>query len=200
MRAPKTDTEMRKEQITQAALDLIAAKGIGALSIAAIAERVGFVPSAVYRHFKAKDDVIDAVLELLKTRLVANAVAVRQETPEALDRLKALLMRHVRMLDENRAFPHVVFSDVIYTGGPERKAKVASVFSSYLGQIQEIVRDGQGAGTIRTDITPKTVSAMFMGLILPGAVLLNVSGGCFDVLDHAENCWPAFERGIRAES
>jgi len=59
MRAQKTETEVRQEQIIEAALELIGAEGVGALNIAGIAEQVGIVPSALYRHFKSKDVVLD---------------------------------------------------------------------------------------------------------------------------------------------
>jgi len=63
MRAQKTETGARQGQIIEAALELIDAEGVSALSIVGIAERVGIVPSALYRHFKSKEDVLDAVLE-----------------------------------------------------------------------------------------------------------------------------------------
>ena len=198
MRAQKTETESRQEQIIEAALELIGAEGVCALNIAGIAERVGIVPSALYRHFKSKDDVLDAVLELLRTRLLANVTDVRKETPAALPRLKSLLMRQARMLSENRAIPHVVFSDGIYTGHPERKVKVAEIITSYLGKIQKIVEEGIQDGSIRRDVVPTTASVMFLGMILPAAVLWNVSEGCFDMIAHAENAWPAFVRCIAA--
>ena len=196
MRAQKKETEARQEQIIEAALELIGTQGVSALSIAGIAERVGIVPSALYRHFKSKDDVLDAVLELIRTRLLANVTQVREDTPEALPRLKSLLMRHVRMLSENRAIPHVVFSDGIYSGHPERKAKVASIIITYLVNIQKIVEEGIQDGSIRQDVIPRTASVMFLGMILPAAVLWNVSEGDFDMIAHAENAWPDFVRCI----
>jgi AcrR family transcriptional regulator len=200
MRAPKKETEMRREQIVQAALELIGSRGINALSIVAIAERVGIVPSALYRHYKSKDDVLDGVLALLEKRLLSNVRAVRRETPDAPGRLRLLLMKHAQMLIENRAIPHVVFSDGIYTGHPERKARVAQVLTSYMGQIEKIVAEGIVAGAIRADISSTTAAVMFMGMILPAAVLWNVSEGGFDVIAHARNAWSAFLRCIAAES
>lgn len=198
MRARKIETELRQEQIIEAALELIGSEGVYALSIAGIAERVGIVPSALYRHFKSKDDVLDAVLDLIKRRLLANVTQVREETPEALHRLRSLLMRHARMLSENRAIPHVVFSDGVYTGHPERKAKVAEIITSYLGRIQKIIDEGKEEGTIREDVVPTTAAVTFLGMVLPAAVLWNVSEGEFDMLAHAENAWPAFVRYIAA--
>lgn len=200
MRAQKTETDIRQEQIVAAALELIGADGVSALSIAGIAERVGIVPSALYRHFKSKDDVLDAVLDLLKRRLLDNVTQARKQTPDALPRLKSLLMRHARMLSENRAIPYVVFSDGIYAGHPERKAKVAEILMAYIGRIQEIITQGITDSSIREDVVPMTAAVMFLGIILPGAVLWNISEGSFDMIAHVESAWPAFIRYIAANN
>ena len=196
MRAPKIRTDIRQKQIAQAALDLIAEQGLHAVSIAAIAERVGIVPSAVYRHYKGKDDVLDAVLNLLRDRLLGNVASARKETGDALGRLQSLFMRHVRMLAENRAIPHVVFSEGIYSGHPERKRTVRGIMTRYLGKIAKIVREGQRAGSIRPGIRPKTVSVMFLGMILPAAVARSVTDGRYDITEHARTAWPLFEGQI----
>jgi hypothetical protein len=69
-----------------------------------------------------------------------------------------------------------------------------------MGQIEKIVAEGIVAGAIRADISSTTAAVMFMGMILPAAVLWNVSEGGFDVIAHARNAWPAFLRCIAAES
>lgn len=199
MRARKTESEFRQQQIVRAALELISAEGVSALNIAGIAERVGIVPSALYRHFKSKDEVLDAVLDSIERRLADNVSRVGEETKGALPRLHSLLLRHARMLSENRAIPQVVFSDGVYTGRPERKAKVAGIILNYLKKIEEIVRDGQGEGGIREDLDPATASLMFLGLILPAAVLGSVTEGRFDTIAHAEQAWPVFVRSIATQ-
>jgi len=63
--AEKLDTKTRQDQIAEAALEMLGTHGVGELSMADIARRVGLVPSAIYRHFRGKDEVLDAVLELI---------------------------------------------------------------------------------------------------------------------------------------
>jgi AcrR family transcriptional regulator len=198
MRALKTDTEIRQRQITAAALDLIAAEGVSSLSIAAIAERVGIVPSAFYRHYKSKDDVLDAILDQLRIALLGNAAAVRQESENAPERLRRLMQRHVSLLAENHVIPQIVFSDSFYAGHPERKKKVRGIVSDYLGEVQKIVVEGQEDGTLLAEASAETVSVMFLGLVLPTAVIRNVSGGRFDVARYVDTAWPLFQRGISA--
>lgn len=196
MRARKTETGIRKEQIIEAALELIGAEGVYALSISGIARRVGIVPSAFYRHFNSKEDVLASLLEAVKNRLLENVDQVRKETPDAVERLRLLMMRHVHMLSKNRAVPYIVFSDGIYTGDPSLKAKVVHIITTYLGEVQKIIEEGIKNDTIQADVAPDTAAVMFLGVILPSAVLWNLTGGDFDMITHVENAWPVFARSI----
>ncbi|MBM9604187.1 TetR/AcrR family transcriptional regulator [Desulfopila inferna] len=200
MRAQKTETELRKEQIIEAALGLISTEGVSGLSIVGIAGQVGIVPSALYRHFKGKDEVLDGVVEFIKRRLLINVTEVRSEVSAAPQRLRYILMRHARLLAENRAIPHVVFSDGFYTGNPRRKARVGEIIMAYLDKIEEIIEEGRQEGTIRKDIVPGTTSLLFLGMIMPAAVLGKVCGEGFDMIAHAENSWPLFERCIAVDA
>lgn len=142
--------------------------------------------------------MLDAILDLLNKRLLGNVEHVRKESPKSMKRLRLLMTRHARMLNENRAIPHVVFSDGIYTGNSERKARVAQIITTYLDRIQKIILEGQQEGEVRKDVDTQTTAVMFLGMILPGAVLWNVTEGRFDMINHVEKAWPAFARSIEA--
>src|ERR1039458_5267097 len=124
MGTEKLDTEVRQEQLAQAALTLITTQGLKGLSVARFARRFGLVPSAVYRHFEIKDELLDAVLELIRERLNANVVQASQDTTDALQILRRLVMAHVRLIRENEGILTVVFSDEVQNGRPERKARI----------------------------------------------------------------------------
>ena len=200
MRAAKTNTEVRQEQIAEAAMEMIAAGGLTAVSIAGIAERVGIVPSAVYRHYKGKEAVLDAVLDLLRSRMLANVEAVRTGTPDALERLRSLLVRHMTMLAATPAFTHVVFAHFSQADHPERWSGLHDTMCSYLHEVAQIVAQGQQEGAIRNDIPPRTAAVIFIGLVLPAAMLYRLSGGGFDPTTHVDAAWPVFMRGLTADS
>ena len=127
MSTEKLNTEVRQEQLAQAALSLITTQGLKGLSVARVARRVGLVPSAVYRHFEGKDELLDAALELIRERLNANVVQASQDAKDALQVLRRLVMAHVRLIRENEGILSVVFSEEVQNGRPERKARVHSI-------------------------------------------------------------------------
>src|SRR6478752_7001251 len=55
-RGPKR--EMSVERIVEAAVELADAEGLGAVSMAAVAARLGYTPMSLYRYVSAKDDLV----------------------------------------------------------------------------------------------------------------------------------------------
>lgn len=197
MASEKLDTQVRQEQIVQATLELVAAGGLKTLSVAAVARRVGLVPSALYRHFKGKDEMLDATLELIQNRLLDNVRAVAEETDDPLERLHRLLVRHVRMIEENRGIPQIIFSQDFYAGHPERRSRVYRGIRRYLAEVARILRDGQDSGQILREVDPEAAAVMFLGLVQPAAILWHLSDGDFDVTRQAERTWSLFLRAIQ---
>ena len=197
MAAEKLDTLVRREQIIQAALSLIGSYGLRRLSVASLARRVGLVPSALYRHFKGKDDIIEAVLQHIRDSLQENVRSARAETTDPLERLRRLLMRHLAMVRDNAALPRIVFSEDVYAGRPARRARMFAAIRTYLDDVAAIVQQGQTDGQVRPDVDPQTVAALFLGLIQPGAILWHMSDGAFDVTRHAERGWRLLSDTLR---
>lgn len=194
----KVETVVRQEQIANAALAIIAQQGLQRMNVASVARRVGLVPSAIYRHYRGKDEVLDAVLELVRDRLLDNVRAVTTETSDAIERLRCLLRLHVSLLTQQPGILRVVFSEDVYAGTPARRARVFRTVKAYLKGVEDIVRQGQAAKTIKPDLDAPTIALMFLGLIQPAAILSHMSDGEVDVARHAEEAWNVFAGSIRA--
>lgn len=197
MAARKRGTAVRQTEIARAALDLVGSRGMAGLRMAALARRVGIVPSGIYRHYRGKDQVIDAILDYIRARFAENVRAAAQAGRDPLARLHALLSGHARLLRESEALPVVVFSAEVYTGNPRRRARLLAILEFYLGEIAALVRQGQEEGSIRRDLEPAAAAALVIGLVQPPAILRHLSGGRYDVLAGAEAAWPMFCRAVQ---
>jgi AcrR family transcriptional regulator len=198
MAEERLDTLIRREQIAEAALGLVASQGLRQLSVAAVARRVGLVPSGIYRHFKNKDEILDAVLDRVEKRLLANVQASRDAHADALECLRDVLMRHIRFLREGKVIsvPRMIFSEDGHGDNPERKRRVLCVLGEYTGQVAEIVRLGQSQGSIRPELDVQTVAMMLFGIIVPAGILWHLTEGGFDVTQHAQRAWKLFAAAV----
>ncbi len=195
----KLDGSVRRQQIAEAALTLVANRGLNRLSVAAVARRVGLVPSGIYRHFKSKEEILLAVLDRMEARLVENVRAACEESPDPMERLHGLLTRHIRMIREGRAIPRIIFSDEAHDGQPLRKARVRKMLENCLGDIGAMIRQGQQEGRIRAEVDPGTAALLFLGIVVPAGIAWHLTDGDFDVTRHAKRAWEMYRRAIDAE-
>lgn len=61
----------RKEEIIIATLELAVEKGLGAVSMAQIADKVGIKKASLYNHFKSKEEIMDQMYVFLRNRAKA---------------------------------------------------------------------------------------------------------------------------------
>jgi AcrR family transcriptional regulator len=195
----KLQTEIRQDQIIDAALALMADRGVRGLSMAAIARRVGFAPSAIYRHFRGKDALLDAVLERVRERMHGAIAAARADADDPVEALQRLLERHMRLLHQNRAMHRVLLADDFHVGHPERRQRLLGLFAGYLDGVADVVREGQRRGRIRRDVNARSLAVLFLGLVQPASLLWVLSDGRFDVTAQARAAWPIFEQSLRAK-
>ncbi|MBP7864801.1 MAG: TetR/AcrR family transcriptional regulator [Acidobacteria bacterium] len=196
MRAEKRKTEVRKEQIATAALRLVASQGMRALTLDRLAGLVGLVPSAIYRHFRGKDDILKAVLELVEARFAANVHEARKASPSVLEALRRLLRKHMGLVMEFQAIPRILFSEDVYSGNPERKDQLHRLVSGLLDALRAIFEEGQARGEIRADLPAGSLAVMFLGLFQPSMFLWHLSGGEFDVVRQTEQSWRVFTAAL----
>ncbi len=189
-------TGIRQDQIAEAALDIVRSHGIRALNVAAVAEKVGIVPSAVYRHFKNKGDIVGAVLQLIRTRLDAHFRDVVLLDVDAVQKLHLLLKRHIELISSHHAIPRIIFSEAVIGGMPEKRQQLFGIIQDVIANVSAIVRAGQEMDHIRRDMPPETIAVAFLGMIQPAAIIWNLSDGAFDLVQHSQRAWRLFSDAV----
>jgi len=198
--AVKKGTAIRREEIINAALTLVANQGVRSMTIDRIARLVGIVPSAVYRHFAGKSEIIAAVLTMIVGRMKHNIYEVDKENKDSLVAFRNLLMRQIKLVKEFMVIPHILFSEEVYRENPSLKAQLHDLINGFLSALGELVHKGQKQGSIRSDLDPFRVATMFLGLFQPSAFLYHLSGGTFDVVKQVDISWKLFSAAIKNDA
>jgi AcrR family transcriptional regulator len=200
MTTKRLGTEIRREQIAEAALDLVRAGGIRALSVATVAQRVGIAPSAVYRHFDNKGEIVGTVLELIQTRLNAHFQDTAALDIDPVDKLQLLLNRHIELIGSNNAIPRLIFSEEVLGGMPDKQQQLYGIIRNVIANVSAIVIEGQQTERIRRDLPAENIAVSFLGMIQPAAIIWNLSHGEFDLIVHSKNAWKLFSDAIRQQA
>lgn len=199
MSRKRLSSTLRQQQILDTTLEIIAEKGVGGVSTAEIAQRVGIVPSALYRHFESKEALIDALLDRTHMILFENVRKMTLKKSDPKEDLKSLFLLHLEFIRKNPGMPKLVFSDAAVFGSPERKEKVLSIVKNYMNKLTEIAEKGRRDGDFLQDISPEAVAFSMVSFVQYVGLISNLSDGKTDIGELAEQAWAYIERAIRTD-
>ena len=198
MSRKRLSSTLRQQQILDTTLDIIAEKGLGGVSTSEIAQRVGIVPSALYRHFESKEALIDALLDRTHMILFENVRKMTLKKSDPKEDLKSLFLLHLEFIRKNPGMPKLVFSDAAVFGSPERKEKVLSIVKNYMNKLTEIAEKGRREGDFLQDISPEAVAFSMVSFVQYVGLISNLSEGKTDIGELAEQAWSYIEMGIQS--
>jgi AcrR family transcriptional regulator len=84
-----------RQEIIDAARDILAREGYGQLSMRKVAERIEYSPTAIYLHFEDKRDLVFQVCEETFGKLVSELESLETEFKDPVARLREGLHRYV---------------------------------------------------------------------------------------------------------
>ena len=100
MDAKTQKSELTRTAIVGAALDLASAQGLEALSLKAVADRIGLSKSGVFSRVGSREALQKAVIEEYGRRFLADVFVPAMQKPKGLPRLDEIVQRWiVRMRD-----------------------------------------------------------------------------------------------------
>jgi len=140
--------------------------------------------------------VLEAALDVFRDKVYGLVGAARDEAQDPLMALELLLTRHARLIESGGAVPHIMSSMGAPEGHAARRAKTEEIFAGYVARVEELVRDGQESGQIRSDISAATAALLFAGMIQPAALRRHAEGERFDITAHAAGVWELFQRAV----
>lgn len=141
----------RKAQIVEVALRLIATRGIQGTTLHRIASEVGVTHPALYAHFANRREILLAALDEVFARILAVHQAFTQQN--ALERLRAISMHHTKVVaSASDSFVPLLFEFLVASPEEGLREELASRERVLIRDLADIVREGQGQGTIRPDV------------------------------------------------
>ena len=156
-------TEARQAELIDAALHIIATRGIAALSTRSLAEHVGITSGAIFRHFASIDALIEAVVGRVES-VMESTFPPRELPPgERLDRFvearSATVGGHVGIMQ-------LMLSEQFLLALPEGgSARLAGCAQKTREFVLRCLREGQAAGEFRTDLDAGALVVVVMGTI-----------------------------------
>lgn len=192
----RLDSPLRREQIAEAALELVVSHGLAAVTVRRVAEAVGISAAALYRHYKNKADILRAVIEEHNEMHMANLRKAKSESTTPLGALRLLYFSVMKLVERYRALPVIFLSDALWFEDPRLKQVMLEHHKDLRESIVELLLAGQQAGEIRTDLRVDELFVHYLGLIAMPALMLARDVNEVDIARQTEANWSLFVRAV----
>jgi AcrR family transcriptional regulator len=148
----------RRAELTRAAARLFAEKGYHGTSVGDLAEALGLQKGSLYTHIDSKADLLWEVAREGAEAFHAALDALPEDGP-VLDRIRAALRAHLRVVAEQLDIATVFVREWRYLEGEHREQFVAER-RRYEERIRAIFREGREVGELRTDLDDGTAALL----------------------------------------
>ncbi|WP_207263216.1 TetR/AcrR family transcriptional regulator [Desulfovibrio sp. Huiquan2017] len=192
----RLDSDVRKGQIADVALELVVSEGISGLTVKNIARQVGVTPPALYRHYAGKTEILAAVVDYITGVYTESRKRVLRKTAGPVTLLRELFFSQVRLFERYPAVPVFFYSDLLWREEPSLGALLNRHLEEFAAEVAEVIRQGQGLGRIRTDETPERLFIAFLGLFSSMGILAGRGLCRVDMAVQPEINWKIFENYI----
>src|SRR6266487_6319346 len=149
----RRDAQANRDRIVSAARAVFAAEGVQ-VPVEEIARRSGVGMGTLYRHFPAKEDLIDAVLEDAFAAFVSAAEQALAED-DAWAGFRGFFERVFTLHVENRGL-----KDIIATRAHGR-ARAEAMRTRMRPLLRRLIERAQEQGKLRTDFTAEDMPVLF---------------------------------------
>lgn len=154
-------TEVRQAELTDAALSIIATRGIAALTTRSLATHVGLSSGAIFRHFATLDALLDAVVARVEAEL--DSTYPPSDLPPR-ERLERFIEARSATVGNHAGISRLMLSEQFQLALPEGGSKrLAGCVKKTREFITTCIREGQAEGTIRNDIGAEALAVIVMG-------------------------------------
>lgn len=182
-------TEERRVEIADAALRVIAGKGIAAFTMEQLAREIGLSAGSLFRHFRSKEEILGAAVE--RTAALLSLTFPEPGLPP-LDRLQAFFYARTRLVGNTAGIAQLVFSEqFIKALDEESRKRLSEITVASQRFIVEVIAEGQASGQIRRDLSPQALARLMMGGAFAAIFLQQTQA------DSAEQLWLTLSTVLR---
>ena len=190
-------TEVRQQQIVDAAAILIFKHGSEHLTVKKIAAEVGISEAAIYRHFNSKKSILSFLLNHIEEVLLHD---ISPETvgnkPVTLDLMEKIIRNHFSMIGMQKGISFQVIAEIISLGDQTLNAQAYRAVQNYIARLKELLSDGIRADAVRHDIDLDAAATLLFALIQGLVNIWSLSEGRFKLIEKYTSLWQIYRQAV----
>jgi AcrR family transcriptional regulator len=169
MDARTQKSELTRAAIVGAALDLASAEGLEAITLQAVADRIGLSKSGVFSRVGSREALQKAVVEEYGRRFIGDVFVPAMQLPKGLPRLDAIVQRWIARTRDVDAKSGCIFAAGAFEfddrEGPLRNLLHSEV-TRWRAALRRTVLQAIDEGHLKRDTEPEQLVAEISSLVL----------------------------------
>ncbi len=197
MAQKRESTEIRQQQIIDAAAVLIFKHGSEHLTVKRIAAQVGISEAAIYRHFPSKKSILSFLLSHIEDALLEDlSPKGLADQPISLEIIEKTIRNHFTRIDMRNGISFQVIAEIISLGDSSLNKQASSTIRSYINRLKVLLADGVRDGAVRPDIDLDASATLLFTLIQGLVNIWSLSPGSFKLVDRYASLWQVYREAI----
>jgi TetR/AcrR family transcriptional regulator, fatty acid metabolism regulator protein len=174
---------IKRESIIQAATEVFGKKGFQAASIVEIAQRAGVAEGSIYQYFKNKEDLFFSI-PIEKTKEFRTELELHLEgISGAFNKIRKFVWYFLRFFKVNPEYGRILMLEMRVSKGFV-KTDTYDFLKQSVGQVLEIIAEGQKEGVIRKDTDVYILRHLVLGILEHMVSRWLLKGEKYDILEH----------------
>ena len=188
-----------KFKLAHALKTLLEEKSFSAITTAEISRTAGVNEALIYRHFKDKRGVLHHILRSYILEFHTHIPTLLKAHSGALNKLRVLIMEHLRMYDTNRVFAKILLLEVRNFPG-YFESDTYELVKTHGRFLTAILNEGVESGEVRDDIPLSRLRNLILGGIEHFSMSPVIFGHPMDVESLGNDLCDLVFSGIRKTS
>ena len=153
----------RQLEIIEVSGKILIEKGIKGLTTKTVASEMNFSESAIYRHFKSKEEILIALLSLLKQNMNKRLTSEIKPQNTATENFKAVFTSQFNYFKKNPHFVVAVLSDGLLDESEEIKTIILQLMQNKMQLLGQILEQGKQTNEFNTEISTEDLLPIILG-------------------------------------
>lgn len=156
-------TSKRQHEIIEAAGKLLMQKGVKGVTTKNLAVEMGFSESALYRHFKNKEDIIVLLLDYLLDNIKERLEKILLNDSSSSEKLSQMFQSQFRFFYENPHFIVAILSEGLFDESEKINNSIMKIVTYKMQIITSIVDEGKQNNEFTSAILTPELVHILMG-------------------------------------
>lgn len=153
----------RQLEIIEVSGKILIEKGIKGLTTKTVASEMNFSESAIYRHFKSKEEILVALLSLLKQNMNKRLTSEIKPQNTSAENFKAVFTSQFNYFKKNPHFVVAVLSDGLLDESEEIRTIILQLMQNKMQLLAQILEQGKQTNEFTSEISTEDLLPIILG-------------------------------------